>query len=83
MRFHLPSFLLGAAVGASGASLAPRFKPVFVELATGAYRVFDAMMLRVARSRENVSDLLAEAKARARETFHRNGAAQHGVEHSA
>ncbi len=66
MRFHLPSFLLGAITGASGAALAPRLRPIALELATGAYRVFDAAMLRVARGRENVSDLLAEARARAR-----------------
>jgi predicted ATPase len=67
MRFHLPSFLLGAAAGASGAALAPRLRPLALELATSAYRVFDAVMLRVARGRENVSDLLAEARARARQ----------------
>jgi len=67
MRFHLPSFLLGAAAGASGAALAPRLRPLVLELATGAYRVFDAAMLRIARGRENVSDLLAEARARARQ----------------
>ena len=66
MRFHLPSFLLGLAVGASGATVAPRMRPLVLELATGCYRVFDAAMVRVARGRENVSDLLAEARARAR-----------------
>ena len=66
MGFHLPSFLLGLAVGASGATVAPRMRPLVLELATGCYRVFDAAMVRVARGRENVSDLLAEARARAR-----------------
>ncbi len=66
MRFHLPSFLLGAVTGASGAALAPRLRPIVLEIATASYRVFDAAMLRVARGRENVSDLLAEARARAR-----------------
>ncbi|MBA3542671.1 MAG: hypothetical protein H0T79_23850 [Deltaproteobacteria bacterium] len=71
MKFHLPSFILGVATGASGAALAPRLRPLAVELATGCYRIFDAAMLRVARGRENVSDLLAEARARARETLRR------------
>jgi hypothetical protein len=66
MRFHLPSFILGLATGASGAALAPRLRPLVMELATGCYRVFDAAMLRVARGRENISDFLAEARARAR-----------------
>ena len=66
MRFHLPSFILGVATGASGAALAPRLRPLALEVATGCYRIFDAAMLRLARSRENVSDLLAEARARAR-----------------
>jgi len=66
MRFHLPSFLLGTAIGASGAALAPRLKPVALEIATGCYRMFDAAMVALARGRENASDLLAEARARAR-----------------
>ena len=66
MKFHLTSFLLGTAVGASGAALAPRLRPVALELATGCYRVLDAARVKLARGRENVSDLLAEARARAR-----------------
>jgi len=66
MRFHLPSFLLGAVAGASGAALAPRLRPLALEITTGCYRILDAALLRLARSRENMSDLLAEAKARAR-----------------
>jgi hypothetical protein len=73
MKFHLPSFLLGAAVGATGAAVARRLRPVALEVATSCYRVFDAAMLRVARGREDVSDLLAEARARARSAIHRNG----------
>ena len=74
MKFHLPSFLFGVATGASGAALAPRLRPVVLEIATGCYRMYDAVMLKVARARENASDLLAEAKARAREKLPgRNG----------
>jgi hypothetical protein len=66
MRFHLPSFLLGAVAGASGALLAPRLRPLALELATGCYRMLDAAMVKIARGRESVSDLLAEARTRAR-----------------
>jgi hypothetical protein len=66
MRLHLPSFVIGLALGAGGAVLAPKFKPLFVELATGCYRVIDAALVRVARGRESVADLLAEARVRAR-----------------
>jgi hypothetical protein len=66
MRFHLPSFMAGVAVGAGGAALAPRLRPIVVEIAADAYRAFDALMLRVARGREDLSDLLAEARKRAR-----------------
>jgi hypothetical protein len=74
MRFHLPSFLLGVATGASGAALAPRLRPLALEIATDCYRVIDAAMLRLARGREDMSDLLAEARARARGKLRRNGA---------
>jgi hypothetical protein len=70
MKFHLPSYLLGVATGASGAALAPRVKPLFVEIATACYRVADALVVRLARGREDLSDLLAEARARARGTVH-------------
>ena len=72
MRFHVPSFMLGLGIGASGAALAPRLRPVAVELVTGCYRIVDAVMLRVARTRENASDLIAEARARAREQLQRH-----------
>ena len=74
MRFHLPSFLLGVAAGASGAAVAPRVRPIVLEIATGCYRVIDATMLRIARGREDFSDLLAEARARARDRRSKNGA---------
>jgi hypothetical protein len=67
MIFHLPSYILGVATGASGAALAPRLRPIALELFTGCYRVIDTVMLHVARSRESFSDLLAEAHARARQ----------------
>jgi len=71
MRFHLPSYLFGVATGAGGAALAPRLRPIALEIATGCYRFADVVMVRFARSRENVSDLLAEARARARDKIGR------------
>ncbi|NVB82483.1 MAG: hypothetical protein HOV81_29155 [Kofleriaceae bacterium] len=66
MKLHIPSFMIGVGVGASGAAVAPRLKPVFLEIATRAYKLGDLVMVRIARTREDLSDLLAEAKARAR-----------------
>ncbi|HEX5062682.1 MAG TPA: hypothetical protein VFV99_25090 [Kofleriaceae bacterium] len=67
MRFHLPSYLLGVATGASGAAIVPRLRPVVMEIASGCYRLVDAVTFRAARARENFSDFLAEAHARARD----------------
>ena len=80
MRFHLPSYMLGVATGAGGAALAPRLRPIVLEIATGCYRVVDAVVMRIARSRENFSDLLAEARARAREKLDRFRARKHRAE---
>jgi hypothetical protein len=66
MKLYVPSFLLGVGVGAAGATIAPRLRPLALEVATAFYRLADATMLRLARGREDLSDLLAEAKARAR-----------------
>jgi len=66
MKLHVPSFLIGVAAGASGAKVAPRLRAVVLEIATTAYKLGDAVIVRIARSREDLSDLLAEAKARAR-----------------
>lgn len=70
MKFHFPSFALGVVTGASAATLAPRVKPLVLDLATAWYRLADAALLRVARGRETFSDVLAEAKARARDRLH-------------
>jgi hypothetical protein len=66
MRLYVPSFLLGVSVGAAGAVVAPRLRPLALEIATAFYKIADQAMLRVARGREDIADLLAEAKARAR-----------------
>jgi hypothetical protein len=70
MKLYLPSFLLGVSVGAAGAVIAPRLRPLALEIATAFYRIGDQAMVRVARGREDISDLLAEAKARARRRVH-------------
>jgi hypothetical protein len=66
MKLHLGSFLLGVAVGATGAAAAKRFRPVAVELVSLGYRLADAVEARLAVGRETVEDLFAEARARAR-----------------
>jgi hypothetical protein len=66
MRFHWPSFLLGYAAGIGTAALAEQLRPLLVELATAAYRAVDAAAARLVMVREDVEDILAEARARAR-----------------
>lgn len=66
MTLHVPSFLLGISVGAGGAVIAPRLRPVALEILTTFYRIGDAALVRIARTREDLADLVAEAKARAR-----------------
>jgi hypothetical protein len=66
MKVHTPSFLFGLAIGAGGATIAPRMRAVALEIATTFFKLGDAIAVQVARRREDVSDLLAEAKARAR-----------------
>jgi len=69
MRFHLPSFLVGYAAGVASAVLAPRLRPLALDVAAAAYRLFDSVAVRVARGREDIEDLLAEARARARQAW--------------
>ncbi|AKF84865.1 hypothetical protein SAMN05443572_101922 [Myxococcus fulvus] len=66
MKFHLPSFLLGYTAGAGTVMLSKHLRPLLVELATAAYRFGDMVMSRTAIKQEDLEDLLAEAKARAR-----------------
>lgn len=65
MKFHLPSFLVGCGVGFAARSLSHHFRPVVTEIATAAYRLVGAVTTRAARAREDLEDLLAEARARA------------------
>jgi hypothetical protein len=66
MKFHFSSFLLGCAVGAGAVLIAPRIRPVLLELATAAYKLMDTVSAQLAMKREDLEDVLAEAKARAR-----------------
>ncbi len=66
MKLHAPSFFVGVAVGATAATIAPRLRAVALETATTFYKLGDAVAVRLARGREDFSDLLAEARARAR-----------------
>ncbi len=65
MKFHFPSFAIGYGAGIASAVLAPRFRPVALALGTAGYRVLDAIAVSAARRREDLADLLAEARARA------------------
>jgi len=66
MKLHLPSFMLGVSVGAGAVAIAPRLRPLALELATAGVRLADTIAVRIARTREDAEDLWAEAKARAR-----------------
>jgi hypothetical protein len=66
MRFHWPSFVLGYAAGLGSAALSKRLRPLLVELGAIAYRAVDAIAARAVMLREDVEDLLAEARARVR-----------------
>jgi hypothetical protein len=71
MRFHWPSFMLGYAAGAGSAMAWDRLRPLAVEVAAAAYRAFDSAAARVVMVREDVQDILAEARARVRGVEHR------------
>ena len=68
MFFHVGSFTLGFASGFATAKLSPRLRGVGLELVTFCVRLADGFALRLAQKREDLEDLVAEAKARARTT---------------
>jgi hypothetical protein len=65
MKFHLPSFLVGCGAGFAARSLSEHLRPVLLELATAGYRLAGAVTARTIRAREDLEDLIAEARARA------------------
>lgn len=66
MKFHWPSFLLGYGAGATSMLFAKQLRPVVLELATAAYELTDTIAARAAMWWEDLEDVVAEAKARAR-----------------
>jgi hypothetical protein len=71
MKFHFPSFLLGFGAGGASVMMASRLRPLLVEVAATVYRLADAITVHAATRREDLQDLLAEARARARGLMHR------------
>lgn len=76
MKFDLSSFLLGYGAGVGTVLMGKRLRPLLVEVATAAYRFADAVAARTAMKQEDLEDLLAEAKARAREGTHARAAGE-------
>ena len=74
MRFHFPSFMLGMGAGVAAVFVGRRLRPVLVEVATAGYQLADAVAARVAMVQEDVDDVFAEARARARNPRARAGA---------
>ena len=66
MRFHFTSFAIGVGVGVAAVILGRHLRPVFVEVASATFSVTDAVAARVAIVQEDVEDMLAEARAKAR-----------------
>jgi hypothetical protein len=67
MRFHFPSFVIGYGAGVLTVVAGRQLRPVLVEVASAVYSLVDAVAARVAMVQEDVEDVLAEAKARARQ----------------
>jgi hypothetical protein len=66
MKLHWSSFLFGSLLGA--VLVSRRLRPLLLEIATAGYRVADSVAARMAMRREDLEDLLAEARARVRRT---------------
>lgn len=66
MRFHIPSFFIGFVAGATAKAMAPRLRPVALEIATVAFKIARSVTTHATRRREDLEDLVAEARARAR-----------------
>lgn len=66
MNFSFSSFALGFVSGYATARLMPQLRPLLVEVLSVVYRVADGVAVQAARRREDLEDLVAEARARAR-----------------
>jgi hypothetical protein len=74
MTFHLPSFLLGFVAGNVTGYFARELRPVAVDVATAGVQLWDAAWSRIVGFGEDVEDVVAEAKARARNAAGAGGA---------
>lgn len=70
MKFHWQSFLLGYGAGAGTVLLGKQLRPLLLEVATAGYRFVDAILARSTMKKEDLEDLFAEARARARGKVH-------------
>jgi hypothetical protein len=70
MTFHWPSFVMGYGAGVASAAASKRLRPLAVELVTHLYRLADGVVARLVATREDLEDLFAEARARARNLRH-------------
>lgn len=66
MNFHWPSFLLGYGAGVVSTVVAQRMRPVLTELASAGFELLEAVAAKMAMTREDLDDIVAEARARAR-----------------
>lgn len=75
MKLDLGSFALGFVAGSATTLASKRLRPLLLDIATALYRFGDEMVAKAVTRREDLEDLLAEARARAR-TKGGNGAAE-------
>jgi hypothetical protein len=66
MKLHLPSFLLGYGAGVATVWAGRELRPVIVELTGAGLKIGDALTAWIGTWREDLEDLIAEARARAR-----------------
>jgi hypothetical protein len=67
MKFHLPSFLIGVGSATLARALAPRLRPVVVELGAVWLQMLQLSRGLLERQRETGEDLWAEVQHRAKE----------------
>jgi len=77
MRFHWPSFLIGYGAGVGTAALSQRLRPFALEVTTSLIRAFDSLAAQLVMKREDLQDLFAEARARARAVVHATAESLH------
>jgi hypothetical protein len=66
VKLDLPSVLLGCGAGAGVVLLGKRLHPLALEVATALYRLTGSVLARAAMRQEEIEELLARARARAR-----------------